>query len=150
MEFLETLTFWQWGILAIVLIVMEVLLPGVIFLWIGIGAGITGGVLFLFPDMSWQQQFICFALFSIGSTVAGRMWVAKNPIKTDRPNLNQRGRQYIGQIVPLCEPIINGFGMVQIGDSRWKVKGPDLGVGCNVCVVDVEGAILTVKEADNN
>ena len=144
-EFLEGLTYWQWGILAIVLVVMEVLLPGVIFLWVGIGAGITGVILLIVPEVSWQIQFVCFALLSIISGVAGRMWVARNPIKTDHPNLNQRGRQHIDRVVPLSEPIVNGFGFVQIGDTRWKIKGPDTQAGQSIRIVETDGATLIVE-----
>jgi hypothetical protein len=34
-----------------------------------------------------------------------------------------------------------------VGDTVWKVKGPDLPAGARVRVVDVEGAVLVVTGA---
>lgn len=144
-EFLEVLTYWQWGILAIVLVVMEVVLPGVIFLWVGIGAGITGLLLLALPETSWKLQFVSFAISSIIAGIVGRMYVARNPIQTDHPNLNQRGRRHIDRVLALSEPIVNGHGKAQIDGTLWQIKGPDLEAGVSIRVVDTDGATLVVE-----
>ncbi len=144
-EFFEGLTYWQWGILAIVLVFFEITLPGVIFLWVGIGAGITGIILSIFPEISWEIQFVLFATLSITASIAGRMWVTRNPIQTDHPNLNQRERQHIGRTAPLTDPILNGRGTLQLDGTIWKIKGPDTDAGQTVQVVDTEGTTLIVE-----
>ena len=47
-----------WWLLALLLIALEVGLPGYFLLWIGIGAGATGVLAWLFPGMSLLGQAI--------------------------------------------------------------------------------------------
>jgi len=82
---LEELTYWHWWILGVALIVLEVVAPGTFFLWMGIAAGIVGVILFLAPDLGWQYQFMVFAIFSIVSIAAWRLYLRKYPTQSDRP-----------------------------------------------------------------
>ena len=45
-------TLWFWLILGLALLGLEVVVPGMILMWFGIGALITGALLAFFPDMS--------------------------------------------------------------------------------------------------
>ena len=144
-EFLGNLEFWHWWIFAIALVILEVLAPGVIFLWLGIGAAIMGGVLLLVPDLGWQTQLVSFAVLSVAAGIGGRIWVSYRPTETDEPNLNRRGEQYIGRVFTLDDPIVNGVGKLKVGDSIWRVSGDDLPGGSQVTVVSVEGITLRVE-----
>ena len=144
-EFLNSLVFWHWWILAIGLVVLEILAPGVIFLWVGIGAGITGLVLFAQPDLGWELQLGIFSVLSVVSGIGGRIWVAKNPTESDQPLLNQRGAQYVGRTFTLSEAITDGTGKIKVDDSFWRVIGDDAPVGSKVKVTGVDGASLLVE-----
>lgn len=144
--FLE-LTIWHWFILAGVLVLVEIVAPGVIFLWIGIAAVVTGFVLMVFPSMSWEIQLMLFAVLSLLSAIGGRQYVKRKPIATDHPNLNLRGNQYIGRSLTLDDPIVNGQGRTSVGDTTWSVEGPDLEKGAQVTVVGVKGNALQVEAA---
>ena len=43
------------------------------------------------------------------------------------------------------EPIVNGYGRLRLGDSSWRIAGPDLAVGQRVRVVGADGALLKVE-----
>jgi len=146
-EMLNELVFWHWWILAILLVILETLAPGVIFLWLGIGAGATGLVLLAQPGMAWEFQLMVFAVLSVCSGIAGRIWIARRPLETDEPNLNRRGSQYVGRVFTLDDPIVNGVGKVKVGDSHWRISGEDMPGGSQVTVGDVEGATLKVEKA---
>lgn len=148
MEYLTQLQPWQWWLVGVVLVILEMFAPGTFFLWLGISALIVGALLWFIPDMIWQIQLLIFAIMSVSSLVVFRFYLKKNPIETDAPTLNRRGEQYIGQVYTLEEPIVNGFGKVKIGDSLWKVKGKDLERGHNVKVTGIEGIILQVDIAE--
>lgn len=148
MEVLEQITFWHWLIAGIVFVVIEILLPGVVFLWIGIAAGVTGLILLAVPGLSWENQFLIFAVLSVISVAAGRSWVKRRPTESDHPDLNRRGRRFIGSLLTLDAPIVNGAGRVKAGDGTWKVKGGDLPAGARVRVTGVEGATLLVEKED--
>lgn len=142
---LETLVYWHWWILAVGLIILEVFAPGAIFMWMGIAAGIVGFILMLFPDISWQVQFIIFSVLSIASIVVWHYYLKKNPTKTDQPTLNKRGHQYVGRTFTLDEAIVNNIGKIKVDDSTWKVEGENCDSGTQIKVVDVDGVVLKVE-----
>ena len=59
--FLETFNHWGWWIFALVLFGIELLAPGVFFLWLGLAAVVVGFIAFVLPDLGWQMDFIIFA-----------------------------------------------------------------------------------------
>jgi membrane protein implicated in regulation of membrane protease activity len=53
---------------------------------------------------------------------------------SDQPLLNRRSEQLVGKVATLTEPIRDGHGRVRIGDTMWRVTGPDLPAGTQVRV----------------
>jgi membrane protein implicated in regulation of membrane protease activity len=47
----------------------------------------------------------------------------------------------------LLEPISGGYGRARVGDSVWKVSGPELPAGTRVRVTGADGTVLTVEAA---
>ena len=89
--------FWHWWALGGVLIMIEMFAPGFMFLWIGVAAALAGGVLLAWPGLPLPGQAVVFAALSVASVAAWR-WVQKvHPARSDEPNLNRRGAQYVGQ-----------------------------------------------------
>ncbi|MES9903506.1 MAG: NfeD family protein [Sedimenticola sp.] len=145
MSWLEMATYWQWWVLAVVLVILEVFSPGAFFLWMGVSATLVGLVLLLVPELGWEYQVLIFALFSVVSVVAWRLVLLRNPTKSDQPALNRRGEQYVGRRFSLDEPIINGQGRIRVDDTTWKIHGPDCDAGATVHVVGVDGVVLRVE-----
>ena len=148
MEWLDHIVFWHWWILAGLLLILELTAPAFFFLWIGIAAAAVGLILLVFPSINLEIQLVLFAIASVVSILAWRKYQESRPVKTDQPNLNRRGHQYIGRVFSLKDPISNGVGKVTVDDSTWKVKGPDLPVGTHVRVTGVDGVIFKVELAD--
>ena len=67
-----------------------------------------------------------------------------NPLESDRPLLNERAVQQIGQCYDLVDPIVNGRGSVKIGNSIWRVEGQELPKGTRVRVLGADGTLLKV------
>jgi inner membrane protein len=138
---------YLWWIVALVLIAIEVIMPGYFMLWIGIGAAATGLLVLLLPGLSLLAQAIAFAVLAFVSCAV--YWYAVRPkLQQHEPGderLNRRGEQLIGQHYVLIEAIVNGRGKARVGDGQWLVNGPDLPVGSTVEVVAVEGASLKVR-----
>ena len=145
MDALWPLTFWHWCIAGMVLLGLELFAPGAVFLWLGIAAWITGALLWLVPSLAWQAQFVVFSAASLLSLFAWRHYRRHNPVTSDRPTLNRRGEQYIGRVLVLDEALENGSGRVRLGDSVWKVTGPDIPAGARVRITGVDGAVLMVQ-----
>ena len=137
--------FWHWWIIAVLLVIIEILAPTFFALWMAIAAFLTGVALFLMPEMQWEYQVFIFALLSVISIVVWRHYYIKNPIATDEPLLNRRGEQYIGRVITLKEPIIDGHGKVQVDDSTWKIEGKDCPTGTKIKVVSVNNVLFQVE-----
>jgi membrane protein implicated in regulation of membrane protease activity len=67
---------------------------------------------------------------------------------SDRPLLNRRAERHVGEEIVLDEPITGGFGRVPIGDTLWRVAGPDLPAGRRIRIVGHDGPVLRVVEAE--
>ena len=139
--------FWHWLTIAVVLIFLEILSPGVFFLWLGLAAGAVGIAMAIIPELSWQMQFIlwaCFSLISIAVWRFSRKLFSKN--KAAASHLNRRGEQYIGRTFTLLEPIVNGSGKIKVDDSSWRVKGEDAAMGTQVKVTGINGIVFDVEK----
>ena len=142
---------WNWMILGTVLLALEILTPGVYLLWLGIAAILTGLLSFALWEAGfwgWQVQILAFLLLSIVSVVAGRRaFPTTGTEDTDQPLLNQRERQLVGRTATLEEPIVEGRGRIRLGDTLWRVSGPDLPIGARVRVTAAVHGELTVEPA---
>jgi membrane protein implicated in regulation of membrane protease activity len=129
---------WNWMVLGIVLLALEIVAPGVFMLWIGIAALIVGSISLLpwqAAFWGWQVQVLVFLALSLLSAYAGKKLMGARSQPTDQPLLNRRGEQMIGRTATLAEPIREGRGRIQLGDTFWRVSGPDLPAGARVRVV---------------
>jgi len=145
MELFTELNSWHWVIIAVILVILEIFAPGAFMIWLGAAAAVVGLLMFIFPAMSWELQFVLFAILSVASIFGWRIYVRKHPPTTDQPNLNQRGTQYVDRIFTLDEPVVNGQGKIKVDDSIWKIEGQDCESGTKVRVTGVDGVVLKVE-----
>ncbi|MET3647762.1 NfeD family protein [Phyllobacterium ifriqiyense] len=139
---------WNWIVLGLLLMILEVTAPGIFFLWFGIAALIVGGFVILLGEafpFGWQVQVILFLVLSLITVFIGRKLVGATDAESDEPLLNRRGEQLIGQIVTLEEATVNGRGRARVGDSLWRVTGPDLAAGTPVKIVGIDQGTLRVE-----
>lgn len=140
----EVIVFWHWWVVGFALLVAEIFLPSTLCLWLGLAAFITGLAAWLVPGLHWQTELVVFAVLSF---LAVALWFRFKPMNGSEAGngLNQRGSGYVGQVFDLVEPISNGFGKAAVGDSVWRVAGPDAPLGAKVRVLSVDGATLKVE-----
>lgn len=138
---------WSWAILGLVLIGSEMLAPGVFLIWLGLAALLTGAMVGIF-GLGWQAAGIVFAVLAIACVAAGRLLTRRKGEEPDAATgLNDRGRQLIGRVFRLETTMVGGEGRVRVGDSSWRIVGPELLAGAEVKVVRVEGSTLVVEKA---
>jgi inner membrane protein len=143
METIMALGAWNWMILAALLFVLELTAPGIFFMWFGLAAALTGLVAFRY-EMSWQWQLIWFCGLSLAAVLVAAKYLRQHPLESERPLLNERAVQLIGQSFDLVDPIVNGRGSIKTGDTIWRVEGPELPKGARIKVVDADGTLLKV------
>ena len=141
--------FWYWWALAALLLVFEMMLPGVVFLFLAIGAAAAGFVLLIASDLSLELQLVIFAVVSVVSAVGLRRTLRRLQHIDGPPTstLNSRGDALVGRTIVLDQPILNGRGRVVLGDGSWTVTGPDMAAGARVRVTAVDGTELSVVPA---
>jgi hypothetical protein len=138
---------WNWFILGAVLLILEVIAPGTFMLWLGLAAFLVGLISFVI-DWTWQYQLVAFAVFAAAAIPLWRRVGGRAETPTDQPFLNRRAEAFVGRVFTLDKPIVDGSGTVGIGDTVWRISGPDCPPGSRVKVAAVEGAMLRVERAD--
>ncbi|MGZ4955120.1 MAG: NfeD family protein [Methylobacter sp.] len=142
------IVFWNWWVLALILLVVELLAPGFFFLWMAASGFVTGCLLFLIPAIGMELQVAIFSVLSVVLITAWKLYSKRHPITTDHPLLNKRGAQYIGRIFSLYKPIENGEGKIKVDDSIWKVHGEDCDINTRVKVIAVRGTVFDVEKVE--
>jgi hypothetical protein len=136
-----------WACLSLVLIGLELFLPGVALVWLGLAAGAMMLLVYVSPDLSVFWQAVLFIASSFGIVWFYWSRIRKTGIASTQPLLNRRGEQLVGQVHPLETAIENGRGRLKIGDAFWQVIGPDLPQGERVRIVAAESMQLRVERA---
>jgi membrane protein implicated in regulation of membrane protease activity len=139
---------WGWLIAGVVLAIAEFVVPGAYLLWFGIAALVTGVAALALP-LPIPVELGLFAFSSVASVLVGRHFMARAPIISDDPLLNERTARLIGRTVIVVAPIVDGEGRVRVGDGEWIAIGPDAAVGDRVRIVGANGGRLVV-EADRD
>ncbi len=145
MDFTSLIDAYGWWIAGLLLLIGEILIPGIFLIWLGLAALIMGVIDALFPALPWYWQLAVYAV------IAGAMVFGVRPIlsreldrETERPTLNRRLHAMVGRTGMLSEPIAGGVGRARIGDTQWRVRGPDLPEGTRVRVVGVDEETLAL------
>jgi hypothetical protein len=135
---------WGWFVAGLVLLALELVAPGGYFLWLG-AAGLVTGLAALVPGVTWPWQVAIFGFLAILIVVGWTLVTRNRRPRTDNPFLNRRAERFIGHEAVIDEPIKDGFGRLALGDSIWRIAGPDLAAGQKVRVVGSDGAVLRVE-----
>ena len=138
------LPWWAWVILAGILGLAELHVPGSYLAWIALGAALTSAVHGLF-GVSLEGQLGTFAAASAFSCTAGYFVYRRlGRHRRGEVPLNERSIAMLGARGTVCEAFANGHGKVRLGDTVWLATGPDLTEGAPVVVTAVRGTRLVV------
>ena len=146
LDFIDDLGAWAWWVGGAILLAIEILAPGNVFVWFGIAAVLTGTAA-LVTDIAWQYQLLIFAVLAIALVLVGRRYFGRAGA-SEEPLLNERATRLIGQSYVLGEPIVAGNGRIRIDDTIWRLTGPDLPSGTRVRIVGHDGSVLQAALAD--
>ena len=144
-QFLPFLGNYFWWIMAGLLLIAELAMPGVFMLWFAGAAALTA-LIDIYFHLNWAGEILTFAVLSFVLVVATwRSVIGSRNIKSDQPHLNQRHQGLVGRSFPLEKPIVNGSGKIKVDDTLWDVDGPDMKAGARVKVTGVQGMRLVVE-----
>ncbi len=140
---------WVWFASGLVLIGLELAVPGSFLIWFGAAALIVGALV-AYVDVDWRWQLVLWGILSLSLLLVGRRVTVRTSAKEGDPYLNKRGSRYHGQVFVLKQPLAHGEGTLEIGDSLWRISGPDLPAGTSVKVVGQKGTALVVEAASED
>jgi membrane protein implicated in regulation of membrane protease activity len=135
---------WVWITLGLLLCGVEMLVPGIYLVWLGVAAMATGAIIFI-NEPPLAVQVIIFVSLSLIFAYSSKRWLRDQSNESTDPLLNRRGARLAGETALVTQAIVHGAGRVKLGDSEWIAHGPDMAVGERVRVYGSEGAILLVE-----
>ncbi len=135
---------FAWFIASLVLMGLELVLPGVFLIWIGIGAAIVGLCLTVLPELSLALQLVILALAMLASVYLGVI-VQRRRTSDPASGLNAGLHYYIGRQAEVDTDFSAGHGRVRIDDTWYTASSKrQLRAGERVTVTDVIDGILQV------
>lgn len=134
-----------WLVFALVMGVAELIMPGVLLIFLAIAAAITGVAMLVLPDLPVAAQLASFAIWSGVTVTIGRRWYRDYPVATSDSLLNDRTARLVGEIVTVDQPIEAGEGRVKVADGVWPARGTDAPAGTRMRVVAVDSGVLLVE-----
>lgn len=146
LDFIHELGPWNWLVGGLILLGLELVVPGASLIWFGTAALIVG-VLALAAGIAWQTQAILFVVLAIVLVVVGRRFFSAKRSTGDSLLLNERAERLVDRSFRLTDPIVNGVGRIKVDDGTWGVVGPDLPSGALVRVIGHDGTVLKVVAA---
>lgn len=139
---------WFWVIAGTLLMGLEILVPGVFVLWIGLGALVVGIFLVLFPDATLAWQLVLFASAMLASIGTGFVIQRRGRNRPDAADaLNQERNAMRGHSYPAIDDFSGGHGRVRVGDGSYAALSDDaIRAGDIVTVTAIADGRLVVKK----
>jgi inner membrane protein len=133
-----------WLVSGLVLCAAETMAPGAFLIWVGLAASIVGAIAY-FVTVGFTSQLLLFGALVAGLVLLGRR-VYGSLDASPGPLPRSRAHAMVGVDFFLDEAIVRGYGRIRVGDSSWRVTGPDCQAGEKVKVIAVEeGTVLRVE-----
>jgi membrane protein implicated in regulation of membrane protease activity len=136
-----------WFFIGLVLLLLELALPGLIVIFFGIGAWITALAIILFhPDIN--VQIIIFLISSILSLALLRRYLKKKFFHEDKSEVITLEDEFIGKIgIADTDMKAGKKGRIQFKGSTWSaISDVDIESGSQVKVVNKESITLIVTK----
>lgn len=146
---MEWLFDWSgWLVFGFVLLIVELILPGVFIMWWGFAAIILSVLVAFWPDLAQGAQATVFAMLAIVFSLIWWKYQRSKDEQDDRSSqLNSREHAMLGARGVVVEILENGVARGKFGDTTWRMTGENLHIGDKVQVQQVEGITLLVKKA---
>ncbi|MDR1578056.1 MAG: NfeD family protein [Deltaproteobacteria bacterium] len=142
-----------WFAVGFVFLVLEILTPGIVFVFFGLGAWLVMGLRFFFP--LWPAfQFVIFIVSSVLFLIMLRrhfkslFFRARARGRVDSLSERLVANNYLGKEVEVIKEIEpDRPGVVELNGTNWTARSQaSLAVGQMARVVEVAGLIITVEK----
>lgn len=139
---MDNILWWHWIVLGCVLVLLELVVPAFAIFWFGLGALLTGIVLWMYPELSFAAQVFWFSATSIGFAA---LWFRVVRPRMQKPTSEGALRAAIGQngiaATSVASPEAIGrvtFSIPVAGYESWDYQSDEpIATGNRVRVVDI-------------
>jgi inner membrane protein len=143
-----------WFIIGLALMGLEVLAPGFVLFWFGLGALLTSGLLLFGALGSEYAEWIFFLISSLAFLVAYQFWFKKffrrDVLEEDRDATVSGQVGVVSKAIGVDAPGEVELSVYLYGLKRWAaVADEDIPEGTKVKVVEACGVRLLVKRVDS-
>ncbi|EHQ52495.1 MULTISPECIES: NfeD family protein [Ectothiorhodospira] len=138
---------WFWLIAGMILMGLEILIPGVFLLWIGLGALISAMFVALLPDLAFAWHLMGFSVTMLGACGLG-FWLQRRgrAAQGDAPVMNREMDALLNREYIAATDFVAGRGRVRVGDTTYAAQGPDdVKAGDRVLAFSRDGIQLRVR-----
>ncbi len=126
---MENILWWQWIVLGIILVLMELVVPSFTIFWFGLGALVTGLLVALLPELPLKWQILVFSLSSIGFTFLWfRLFVPRKKMKSllmdEKSAIGQTGIAASRSLLPGQKGRV-AFSVPVLGEESWSYQADE-------------------------
>jgi membrane protein implicated in regulation of membrane protease activity len=139
---------YSWWAVALLLLLVEMMVPSNWLLWPGLSAFIVGAILMIAPDLGWQLAIFIFVGFSVLFLFLGRKFIQISSQHTDAPNLNNRAQRMVGRRGAAQADGVVGMSRIQIDGIEWPVRlenQSEINAGDLLEIIAFDGTTLVAK-----
>ena len=141
-----TIQDWQWMALALIAVTFAATLRSIILLWLSLAATAVGSIVWHDPTVPVLYQLMILGAITLAGVAISQLFIKPKPesgpqeeevvIKAPNP------RHVVNRTFTLTEPIVDGFGKIEIDGVVWRVRGEDAAAGERIFVRGVDGVEL--------
>ncbi|MCQ2608675.1 MAG: NfeD family protein [Bacteroidales bacterium] len=136
-----------WLLCGVLGIGLELIVPGLIVIFFGCGAVLTGLCLWLFPAMAIELQLIIFAVVSVILLFAFRKMLKKKFFQKATTDKDELADEYVGKQAVALTEFENGRGKVEFKGTGWEATSSDeIHKGDLVLIVSHESITLQIQK----
>ncbi len=134
-----------WFLIGLGLLLLELVLPGFVVMFFGIGAWIVA-LLLAFFDIGTEFQILIFLVTSIIGLIALRKVLKKKFFDKKDEKIEDQLEEFIGKTAEVLDDFTKGTGKVEFKGTHWKaVSESDLKKGDRVTIIEKDSLTLIVK-----
>lgn len=134
-----------WATIGIVLLTIEMFVPGIYMLWIGIAALVTAVAAFVFPSLD-AWLLVIFALSTVATAIVGARVYAQ--INQQPTQLNEMRAQLVGQRGVCIAVGATNQVRIRVNGVEWSALADgEIAVDDEIVVMRFEGSMPIVRGA---
>ena len=136
-----------WLLCGVIGLALELILPGLIVLFFGCGALLTGIAAWIFPSLQIEGQLVVFVVSSVVLLLVFRKMLRNRFFNKSKESDDELADEYIGKTAVALTDFADGRGEVEFKGSKWEALSSDeIHKGETVVIFSRESIKLTVEK----